>query len=885
GWVFLPAPAGSGKSALLAEWCATLPAAVRVGWLTLDPDDNDPQYFWRYLARALAPILPGLDHALRPILRGIHPLSGEAVVAQILNVAAAQQAHPAAAHAILIIDDYHVISDPAIHRALAYLIEHIPSYLCLVIAGRVDPPLPLARLRVRGAVLELRATDLRFTPIETAAFLRDAIGLSLNDTQLALLDERTEGWAAGLQLAALVLRDQPDVAGFLAAFNGSHRHVLDYLLDEVLQQQPQHLVAFMLQTAILDRLCGSLCDAVLGLHDPHAGQPATGDSYSQLVLDQLERANLLLIPLDTTRHWFRYHHLLRDVLRHRMQREPHEQHLILHRRAAAWFEQHAMTDDAIRHYLAADQPNDAARILLQRDLLRALARGEAAQIDRWLTALPDTIIQHYPLLSLVYARRLMRSRQTVALVETWLHRAEEGLANTEPAMPGVRAEIAATRAHLAITAGQYQSAAARCKEALAQLPADDGFGRAILTFMLGNALNEVDAAAAERIYAEATLLGRAHGNARAAVMSLVNRALLREQHADLDTAEQLLQQAVALSGGDAMRPLPTALGAYRLLGVLAYERNRLAEAEEYLARAVDLAQAGTQHTPLVMTLSTLALVRQAQAAPAQAIALIDEAQASAVAAGLIDHVHLLEARRAELQLMQGDQRTPAAWLATYDPQADWRPASHDGRNHQRALHLAYVRISLALGQPEPVFAVLARLAEFAVSESSPARLAEVLVLRATAYQQAGNQAAAHSDLEQACRLILPAGSIRVLRDMGPQLDPLIGRIIAEWQAAGTPRHEIARLRILLANSAAAAPSPHERTALPVPQLLAEPLTPRELEVLQLLAAGLSSSEIAARLIVSVNTVKTQLKSVYGKLDAHSRSAVLARARTFGLLDS
>jgi LuxR family maltose regulon positive regulatory protein len=908
--IVLAAPAGSGKTALLAEWVQeaqrTTPAPASYAWLSLDEGDNDSPRFWRYVVQALVPLFPGVASAARPLFSGTQPFSGEAAAAIILNLAAARPPSEQFGPAVLVLDDYHLIADPAIHRSVVYLIDRLPPGLRILIASRVDPPLPLARLRARGELLELRADDLRFTPAEAATFLREAMGLPLSDAEVAALEERTEGWAAGLQLAALALREQADPSSFIAAFSGSHRHILDYLLDEVLHRQPPHLVAFMLQTAILDRLCGSLCDAVLGIEHrdlgmekaAQEGRPAAfatlsaqieQSSYSELVLEQLERANLLLVPLDAERRWFRYHHLLADVLRHRLQREPAEQRAALHRRAAAWLEQHQMPEPAIEHYLAGSAPDDAARLVVQLDPLRALARGDASQVERWLGVVPDEVIRAYPALSLVRARLLLRARRPVAAIETWLHEAEHSLeAAGEGAGGGVRADIAATRAHLDISEGRHREAAARCAEALGQLAPDDGFGRAALTFMLGNAFNAFDDAAADRVYAEAALLGRAHGNARAAVMSLVNRALLAEQRADLRVAEQLLEQAVALTVGASDQPLPTAQAAYRLLGSVAYERNQLDEAGRRLATAIELARQSEQVFPLAMTLSALALLRQAQADEAGALAALDEARAVAATAGLQQYGQLLEARRAELQLGQGDMAAAAAWVASFDPHADWRVSSHDGRNNLRGLHLAFARVQIGLGAPDTALAVLTQLVELAGAERSPARAVEALVLRALALQSHGDQAAALRELERALQLALPAGSLRVFLDAGPGLLPLLQIHSVALNAQANPVAALVGQLLRAFGDPAAPPigKPVAVAARPPAQPLQpleEPLTPRELEVLRRLSEGLSSSEIAERLIVSVNTVKTQLKSVYGKLGAHSRSAALARARALGLL--
>ena len=367
GVVLVCAPAGSGKTALLSGWarCGQRPAA----WLSLDAGDNDPARFWRHAVAALDRVCPGIAERVGPLLGPPPPPSFEGLVTALINELAAQ---PGAGEVALVLDDYHLIGSQPVHASLAFLLEHRPPGLHPVLASRADPPLALARLRGRGQLAELRAAELRFTASEAAAMLREAAGADLPDAAVAALTDRTEGWAAGLQLAALSLRGQADVAGFVAAFTGSNRYVLDFLAEEVLERQSEQVRAFLLETSVLERLSGPLCDTV------------TGRTGSQALLEQVERAGLFLVPLDEVRGWWRYHHLFADLLRARLEQEQPGRVPVLHRNAATWYEQRGLADDAIRHAVAAGEMTWAARLIERHYDAVFFLRGEAATIHRWL---------------------------------------------------------------------------------------------------------------------------------------------------------------------------------------------------------------------------------------------------------------------------------------------------------------------------------------------------------------------------------------------------------------------------------------------------------------------------------------------------------------------
>jgi LuxR family transcriptional regulator, maltose regulon positive regulatory protein len=458
------APAGFGKTSLLGEWARTLRRPV--AWLSLDQGDSDPARFWRYVAAALDQVRPGIGRQVAGLLHGAQQPPLEAVLTAIVN-------HLAAApdEVVLILDDYHLIQAPAVHDSLAVLLERMPPSLRLVVASRADPPLPLARLRGRGQPAEVRQRDLRFTLEETAALLETATGVELPADTLAALAARTEGWVAGLQLAGLSLQRHADPASFVAAFSGSHRYVLDYLTEEVLARQPEHLVRFLVETSILERLSGPLCDAV------------TGRTDSQRLLEQVERANLFLIPLDEVRGWWRYHHLFADLLRARLQQTDPARAAELHRAAAAWCEAHGLGDDAIRHALAANDHEWVLRVVEQH-VTAAMARSEGATLARWLAALPAEVLRSQPRLCLLRAYRAVTDGQPDAL-RHWLDDAERAFADSGGAAPApsepaqedwaagwltnVPGSLAVLRAELARLRGEPDRAIDLAREALAGL--------------------------------------------------------------------------------------------------------------------------------------------------------------------------------------------------------------------------------------------------------------------------------------------------------------------------------------------------------------------------------------------------------------------------------
>src|SRR6266566_3585116 len=449
------APAGFGKTTLVAQWLAE--SSTPVAWLSLEPEDNDPVRFLSYLIAALQRLDPHVGTAVLPLLHAPRPAPPERVMALVINELIAGAARDFA----LVLDDYHVISAEAIHRALIFLLGHLPSHMHLIIATRADPSLLLAGLRARGQLAEVRAADLRFATDEVSDFLREVMELDLEAWAIAALERRTEGWVVGLQLAALSLQGGIDVATFLAAFTGSHRFVLDYLSEEVLSRQPAAVQTFLLHTSILERLSGTLCDAVTGLEG------------SQAMLEALDRANLFVVPLDEERGWYRYHHLFAEVLKSRLQQAESTLVAELHRRASAWYEQHEMFAEAIQHALAAPDLERAARLIEDHGISFAL-QGQTHTMLGWLNALPEAVIRRHARLGLYSAVMLLFTNQVEA-AETRLHDLEQGLQVTVPNDQErvIRGQIAIIRANLLRSYGDLALALAFARQALELLPETD----------------------------------------------------------------------------------------------------------------------------------------------------------------------------------------------------------------------------------------------------------------------------------------------------------------------------------------------------------------------------------------------------------------------------
>ena len=876
GLVLVCAPAGYGKTVLLAGWARR--ARPPPAWLSLDGGDNDPARFWRHALAALDRARPGVGAWVGPLLGPPAPASFEPLVTALINELAAG---PGGDPVLLVLDDYHLIGAPQVHASVDFLLEHRPAGLHLVVAGRSDPPLALARLRARGQLAEVRAADLRFTAGEAAALVRQVATLpeaALPDAAAAALTARTEGWAAGLQLAALSLRGQPDVTGFVTAFTGSHRYVLDFLAGEVLDRQDQQLRAFLLETSVLERLCGPLCDAV------------TGRAGTQRLLERIERAGLFLVPLDEVRGWWRYHHLFADLLRARLQAERPDRVPALHRAAATWHEQQGPADDAIRHALAAGETTWAARLIERQFDEYYNLRGEAATVQRWLSPLPADLLGSRPRLLLAQAL-LAAHGGDVAAAEPLLNAAERasGDAVDEPFEPtigraasmlvNVRALIAIHRAYFAELRNDADGTSAFAAKALAEinegerlLDSMSRWNRAVADWLCGRL------AEAERAFVPSVAGRQAAGLPTWSAWGSYELAQVQRAQGRLDAAMRTCRQALEFTAPPGRPPMPAAGPSYVGLGEVAYQRHEIDDALRHVTEGIRLCRQFIYTTPLAAGLATLAWLRQASGDPAGALDAIGEAvQAAPGPGGMLNTV---PAQRARLLLAQGDLTGAARWTTEVRLSADDEP------DYPREPgHLVLARVLLARGEAGRALALLDRLHAAAAAQDRAGSLIEIGALRALALAAGGDEASAVAALAGALALACPQGHVRVFADEGRPMAVLLGRLIAAQRtgraAARVPLECLARLQRAF-DADSSAPGHRPGTAAAV-QGIVEPLTSRELEVLQLLAAGMPNQGIARQLVVSLDTVKKHVSHVLGKLGAASRTEAVARARQLGLI--
>jgi LuxR family maltose regulon positive regulatory protein len=865
--ILVCAPAGFGKTCLLAEWARR--GQRPVAWLSMDSADNDPARFWRHVVAGLDPLCPGFSEPAGQLLGPPPPPSFEGLAAALINELAARR-DPV----LLVLDDYHLIDSPMVHASVGFLLEHRPLSLRLVLSSRTDPPLPLARLRGRGQLAELRAADMRFSLEEAAALLSEALGPDVPEAAVAALAARTEGWVAGLQLAALSLRGHADPAGFVASFSGSHRYVLDYLTEEVLDRQPAEVRGFLLETSVLDRLSGALCDAV------------TGRSDGQAMLEQVERANLFLMPLDEVRGWWRYHHLFADLLRARLQQQP-ERIAVLHRNAAAWLEEHGLADEAIRHALAAGDTAWAARLIERHFDALFFQRGEGATVQRWLAAIPAEIGSSRLALA---GGRLEAARQLLDAAE----RAQAGTAGVEgePFGPSadrgnwlvnVPAAVTTQRAYLAALRGDAEGAAAFASQALAVIGDDEWMlasharGYLSLAEWMRGRLTE-----AEQLLSSIITQWRAAGERALAVRGCHHLGQIQRAQGRLDAALGTYQQAVDIAAVPGRPHLPAAGAGYVGMAEVAYQKGELAAALRHLTDGISLARQSDHTQPLANGLVTLAWIRQAQGDVAGALAAMDEAGQVGASGDVASLLNPAPAQWARLLLAQGDTSAAAQWASSRGLDLD-----AERGYPMEPEYLALARVLLAQALPGQALRFLERLRTSAAAAGRTGSLIEIQALQALALAARGDEAAALTALAQALILAYPQGYLRVFADEGPPMATLLGRLIAarradQGQARDIPLGYLGRLARSFAQGTAAT-QPNAAQPTPVAPGLVEPLSQREIEVLRLLAAGYPNQQIARELVVSLHTVKKHVSHVLSKLGAANRTEATARARELGLI--
>jgi LuxR family maltose regulon positive regulatory protein len=856
GMGLVSAPAGFGKSSLLSAWVCGLNAAPgadgaapHAAWLSLDAGDNELGLWLRYVIAALQTLTPGLGAGALNALDAPQPPPAERLLPELVNDLAA---HPGPL--VLVLDDAHVLEAESVLAALAYLVEHGPPHVHLVVATREDPPLPLARLRVRGRLIELREIDLRFTFDEAATFLTERMGLPLSAAEVAALEARTEGWIAGLHLAALSLQGEADRAGFIRSFTGSHHFVMDYLLEEVLARQPAEIQAFLLATSVLGRMCAPLCAALLE-------RPADD---GQRLLEALERAQLLLIPLDAERQWFRYHHLFADMLRARLAREGPDRVRRLHARAGAWFAEHGLMTEAIPHALAGADYDHAADWLEQT--LRTLRVGASETVWlAWVAALPEATLRIRPVLCTNYALTLVGRDPHTA--EALFDHAEWLFAHPDAprvvadplelrSAPGV---IAIGRAYRAGAQGAEEAVIAHAHEALARLPADDLFWRGAAAALLGIALwarGELDEAF--RFVAQGTAsLHRASGLS-ASLSGTHLMADIRLTQGRLREAEHLIQHGLAQVAAAGGLPPPATADLHVLQSELCFERNDLAGAADHLARGEALGESASVRESRFRWFTAQAALHQARGDLTRAQALLDEARLKQVD-GPVAVARPIAALKARVWLAQGQVDQALGELG------GWLPAADDVPTYAREFEwLTAGRILLARQAWAPLADLLARVEATAQAGARMRSLLEVYVIRALAHQARGELAEAAAALRPALALAQPEGFIRPFVAEGPALLGALKRL---------PTEPYARQLVLAVEGAAPATLPG----------LLEPLTEREIEIVRLLALGLSNQQISERLYLALSTVKSYNQRLFAKLHVQRRTEAIARARELGLV--
>jgi LuxR family maltose regulon positive regulatory protein len=862
----ISAPAGSGKTALASAWLSRLRVPEQAGstprdvaWLSLDEGDDDPARFFAYLLAALATVEPSLGQDLRPGLQAPQLPPIDSLVTALINELAARP-RPL----MLALDDYHTLDDLAIHEALGLLVERQPASLHLVIVTRHDPPLPLSRLRARGQLTEIRQDDLRFSPEEAAQFLNESMGLELAPSQVGLLAARTEGWITGLQLAGLSMqgRDPDDLARFIGGFSGRYHFLLDYLTDEVLSRQPEPIQAFLLHTSILDRLCAPLCDDLLA-----DWWPRSLDHQSADILDRLQRANLFLSPLDDEHRWYRYHALFGELLRARLQETQPERVPELHRRAAAWYEKQGQGAEAVQHALAS-QDHELAAAVIERTITRSStwSRADTALVHRWLEALPGEAMRDRPWLRLFASRTLyIAGRPELAVrkleaLETWLHRHPE-----VPEADRLAALVTVDRASYAVVLGEVQQARTLARQALDGAPEDDPIARFRLPAILGMAaLRAGDVVEAQEAFSSALDIALEAGLGFAALPFYCNLVETLIMQGQLRQAMRTCREAARLStvGGE-----PILSGGFLGLELakILYEWNDLDAAEQHLREGLDLLARGGISESFGNMHAILAQVKQAQDDEAAALDAARRAVESAQRDG-IPRLHILAlAYQARIWLAQGRHDLAADWARDYGRLGD--------TEYVREFEdLTLVRVLLAQNEPAQALAWLDRMLAPALDAGRRGAAIEIQALQAMANYALDRPDPALAALEQGLTLAEPEGYVRLFLDLGP---PLVALLKAAGSRGIAPRY----VGQLLAALEPATPSrPVEER-----QPLVEPLTDRELEVLQLLAEGLSNREIGRHLFVSLPTVKSHTRNLYGKLDVHSRAQAVARARALGIL--
>jgi LuxR family transcriptional regulator, maltose regulon positive regulatory protein len=846
--ILVSAPAGYGKTTLTSSWLHE--TKIPSSWLSLDEGDNDPICFFQYFIAALQKIIPDIGADFPGMLQSVQPPSFETLINLLINETT-RQAAPFA----IVLDDFHVISSQSVLDMVMFLLEHMPPHMHLVLLSRVDPPFPLSRLRARNKLMDIRADQLRFTRDETAAFLNDVMGLALSADDLSAMETRTEGWIASLQLAALSMQSSKDIHSFVSAFTGSHHYVMDYLVEEVLGLQPKKVSDFLMQTSILDQMCGPLCESVI---DADLEEPVDG----QAMLEALERMNLFVIPLDDERRWYRYHHLFAEMLKKRLEQQFPNSLPRMHQRASQWFEQNGLVPEAIRHSLTAGDQDRVIQLIEQYGAILVLS-GEYIALSNWIKAV-ESRSQMHPWIHIIKAWLFILTGQP--------ERAEELLQIAEKLISSLEADtqnmlmqgaIATGRAYRSFINGDTHQTATFARQAMEDLP-DAGIIsrsiRSIATALLGDAcLMNGELEEARQVYTEATKIGQAAGDVH--VVMVVNCSLgriLMEQGL-LHQAAELFAEALQLATRPDSRKLVTAGEVYAELSQVSYEWNNLDAALEQVHSCIALCrQWGHQPFQAIGSIM-LARLEQVQGHPEATL------EAMNIAENLTREHHF-----AFKYTVWVKHALVRLWIA----QGNLEKASHIVQESGITIKdeisflrepefLALLRLLLAQGDYNASLVLSQRILKKAETARQIGRIIEVLVLQALIFQGRKEMEQALAVLKRALSLAKPERYIRTFVDEGEPMARLL---------------HLARSRQIETEYVTDLLSVLEKTTNPTqppPKLLTEPLTTREVEVLKLIEAGSSNQEISEQLVISIPTVKRHISNIYTKLGVKSRTQALA----------
>jgi LuxR family maltose regulon positive regulatory protein len=858
--MLVSAPAGFGKTTLLVEWLATAAAdGCAVAWLSLDSVDNDSTVFWTYVATAIESAAPGVGTPALSVLQS-PGTSIESAIATLLG-----DLGEFVGELALILDDYHVIEAREVNDGMAFLLEHLPARVHLVIASRADPSLQLAKLRSRGELVEVRAADLRFTVQETAAYLNEEMGLELTGTDVATLGARTEGWIAALQMAALAMHGREDVSRFVADFAGDDRYIVDYLVEEVLQRQSVTVRDFLLHTSILSRLNGPLCDAV------------TGQDSGRATLESLDRANLFVVALDDRRWWYRYHHLFADVLRSRLLDEQPDRVTELHSRASAWLEENGDRSEAIRHAMAAGDFLRAAD-LVELALPASRKDREEATLRGWLEALPAAAIRGKPVLSLALAGALLANgelagvEEQLASTEVWLSTADE----TDPEVRGLMSALTVYRAAQASALGDADASMRFARRALDLVDKDDHIGQGAAAGLLAlSHWSRGDLEDAHGLWSEAVASLQKAGHLSDAIGCSIAVADIRIQQGGLTEAMGVYEWGLELSESQDSVLRGTA-DMHVGMSELFLQRDDLDSAAQHLLASDELGEDAGLPQNRYRSKVAMALVREAEGDLAAALALLDEAKRLYVGDFYPD-VRPVAALRARTLLALGRTREALDWvrdrsLSTDDELSYVREFEHITLARVRMAEATSDKTAKSLGDASQL---LERLLAAANEGGRIGSVIEILVLQALAHKAGGETGTAVTTLHQAVALGEHELYIRVFTSNGPALVPLLKALT---KLPGAPRHARRLLAALSKSKLTATSQPG-----PGGHGLIEPLSERELDVLRLLDTTLTGPAIARELVVSLNTVRSHTKSIFAKLGVNNRREAVTRARDLGLL--